>query len=155
MQQDRLTEWIDAFQQAHDPDDPDGLEWSFRARWTVDQHLLVISANHLVTAVQGADATWLPGLPLDEVIHAIEILRDVFEHWDEQRPSFERPGARSAAVRSGKLFDERWPESGPWDWKWNTDTGLMIGPLSVPELGDWMLALEERLRELDAWPTSD
>jgi hypothetical protein len=109
----------------------------------------VVAANHLVTATKAADVAGL-GLGAD-TLKAVGIMRDVFEHWDEQRPDFEDP--EGTPKRSGALFRREWPDIDPWHWHRTEADGLVIGPLSFKLLVQDLFEIGEKLRELGVIPT--
>lgn len=77
----------------------------------------------------------------------IELLRNLHEHWDEQRPSFYNVNEPGRLRRSGKEFAELHPGLSPFSaLSWNSDIGPRLGPgIAAQELHDYLDTLQERI----------
>ena len=69
--------------------------------------------------------------------NAIKLLRDIYEHWDEQKEAFQE---KKALIKSGKKFSDKYPNGKPWSIAYSPN-GFVIGNI---------LNLYELLRDLNA-----
>lgn len=73
-----------------------------------------------------------------EVRQSVELLRNIWEHWDEQRETFQ-----TEPVKSGRRFRSAFPGHSPWSYGYSSDpaVGTRVGGV---------LHLEALAAELDA-----
>jgi hypothetical protein len=98
-----------------------------RGMYSADAHLLLVAMRHVNTALDRIDDRFeVPALS-DGLKTSTRLLRNILEHWDEQRDSFSTAGA--SKVQSGKRFADRFPDSTPWSFSFSGDAeiGLRIG----------------------------
>ena len=99
----------------------------------IDTTLLLVTANHLVTALNRCSTSRLgvPKFPTD-LRTAIERLRDIYEHSDSYYDAQQR--GRSPSGKYKRLLQEL-PGANPWMLHWNYKTGLTLaGVLHLPTL---------------------
>jgi len=118
---------------------------------TFDEHIVLVAGRNLVRALDRAQEQF-PALGLtDDMRACIKLLRDIYEHWDEQREAF-LPGG-PPKERSGKEFAERHPDGKPWSITYAA-SGLVLG--GVLPLNDFLVSLdglESALLRLEAETT--
>lgn len=104
-----------------------------------EAEFLLNAANHVLTALGR-----LPGAPKlnDDLAHKIRTLRNVHEHWDEQRAAFAHDDLPKE--RSGKCFANDFPESKPWSYGFGSD-GHSISVLSLEDLWTELDAIDQSL----------
>jgi hypothetical protein len=73
----------------------------------------------------------------------IRALRNVHEHWDEQKPSFASP--ELPKVKSGQRLASNDPEVRPWEYR-DDGAGTLIGPLDLRALWEELWVIASRLR---------
>ena len=82
--------------------------------YSVEAQFLVVAMGHRVTSLDRLpDVTPAPRLSPD-VRTATELLRNILEHWDEQRAAFS--SADATKEKSGKRFYDLFPEFSPWSF---------------------------------------
>lgn len=74
----------------------------------------------------------------------IRALRDVHEHWEQHKKSFE--SKRAEKSRSGMRFNDAHPEHLPWAFKFDA-TGTYISALRLEDLWDELIVLERRVSD--------
>ena len=118
--------------------------WS---RFSLDEHLLTVTGGNLVRALKRAE-TLFPEIKLsDDKTEALRLLRNLYEHWDEQRPSF-----RSSTLpkdRSGAEFVEQFPEGRPWTMVFDKDDWMLGGVVPLNELTHELITLERLTIEIE------
>ena len=97
-----------------------------RQAWALtrfDQHLLLVAANNLAKAMTKYPdvASEIDELP--DPNGALELLRNVHEHWDETRDAFR---GEAPMRRSGKRFSESFPGASPWSMVFPMHGGIEI-----------------------------
>ena len=102
-----------------------------------DEHILLVAGAQLVKALGIARDRFPACGDLGETGAALTLLRNLYEHWDEQRESFADPSA--SKVRSGKTFVERFPQGRPWSIAYGADDWVLGGAVSIKSV---MLALD-------------
>jgi hypothetical protein len=82
------------------------------SRFSFDEHILCVTGWNLARAIERLEA-FLPSasIPSDNS-EALKLLRNLYEHWDEQREAFQSPSALK--VRSAADFIAQFPEGKPW-----------------------------------------
>jgi hypothetical protein len=107
-----------------------------------EAEFLLNAANHVLTALSRVPEgpTLSPGLTA-----RVKQLRNLHEHWDEQRSAFAHPDLPKK--KSGKSFAEAFPDARPWAYGWGAD-GHHISVLSLEELWAELDAVDQALRRL-------
>lgn len=101
---------------------------------TADAHFLLNACAHAEKALPAAGRAIQPDRGT-----TIRSLRNVHEHWDEQRQSFE--SRQHPKKLSGKAFVEAQPDHLPWTFKFD-GTGTYVSALRLEDLWDDLAALE-------------
>ncbi len=84
---------------------------------------------------------------LPRLAEALRLLRNIYEHWDEQRPVFQEPSKPKQG--SGKEFLEKFPEGHPWSVSLTSEDWMLGGVVPIHQLTRDLDALEKRLLELE------
>ena len=114
--------------------------------YVVEAHLLAVTANHVVTALDALPTDVAAPSLSPEVRRSVELLRDIWEHWDEQRETF-----ATEPVRSGKLFRQEFPDESPWSFSYSNapGRGTRVGAvLQIETLADEMEQVATALQPL-------
>jgi hypothetical protein len=137
LQIKRISESFNA-QGSGDTDVERRRSWS---RFSFDEHVLTVTGGNLVRAIRRAEALF-PEIKLPEgKSEALRLLRNLYEHWDEQRPSF-----RSSTIpkdRSGAEFAEQFPQGWPWTMVFDKDDWFLCGVVPLNELTHELRTLED------------
>jgi hypothetical protein len=104
---------------------------------TADGHFLLNACAQAEKALQRAGKP----IPPDRRT-TIRALRDVHEHWEQHKKSFE--SKQHAKTRAGQRFTDAHPDHLPWAFKFDA-TGTFISALRLEDLWDELLALETAL----------
>jgi hypothetical protein len=75
------------------------------------------------------------------------LLRNLYEHWDEQRPAFQDPSVPKH--KSGKRLAELCPDARPWSITYAPGEWLLGGVLRLSELTAALMRLEEAALQLE------
>lgn len=121
------------------------------SRTSYDEHMLTVVGSQLIKAIRRAEAQFEESLFDGEAAPALTLLRNIYEHWDEQRPAFADPGIPK--VKSGKNFAELFPHGRPWSVTY-VDNDLVLGEvvsihsvtIELDDVESRILTLEDRLR---------
>jgi hypothetical protein len=120
------------------------------SRSSLDEHLLVVTGGNLVRALARASDLSLVA-PLEENKHqALWLLRNLYEHWDQQRDAF-RPGG-PPKEQSGAKFADTFPTGQPWSIVFEEDDWVLANVVPVNELTRELEGIESHLLALDAGP---
>lgn len=116
-----------------------GAYWRARDRYgttSYDEHCLFVAAGNLCRAIQRLAPTDLPVAPLPaRTVQQLKLLRNIYEHWDELRPSYRRGPLR----RSAKILRTEFPEAEPWNLQIMPDGEVLVAKV---------VSLRELVREL-------
>lgn len=108
-----------------------------------DGHFLLNACAQTEKALKLADAPLATGQTT-----TIRALRDVHEHWEQHKKSFE--SKKSIKTRAGLRFSEAHPEDLPWTFCIDA-TGTWISALRLEDLWEDLIKLEgELMRRMDA-----
>ena len=111
------------------------------SRFSFDEHILLVVGGNLVRAIQRAEV-YYPEIKLrDDQSEALRLLRNLYEHWDEQRTAFKTPGA--VKKRSAAEFVARFPEGKPWTMAFERDDWVLGGVLRLKGLTQDLERLEQ------------
>ena len=77
------------------------------SRASLDEHLLIVVGWNLQRAIWAVSAFLPDAKPAEDHSDALRLLRNLYEHWDEQRAAFVMPQAVKA--RSAKEFTRKFP----------------------------------------------
>lgn len=81
----------------------------------------------------------------EQMAKDIRQLRNLHEHWDEQKPSFAHPSLTKD--QSGKDFADRHPAERPWEFKFGSG-GHWISVLRLEDLWDELELIDRNLGRL-------
>ena len=131
------------------------LEWAGGAgskgrrvfsRTSYDEHALIVAGGNLARALKPA-AELFPELPIDaQRLKAVRLLRNLYEHWDEQRDAFRIPDVTKR--RSAKDFTELFPEGRPWSISYGAEEWTLCGVLPLDALTRDLKSLEAQIDTL-------
>jgi hypothetical protein len=123
------------------------------SRTSLDEHLLVVVGGHVVTSLRRFGEVHLDLLDPDH-LQALQLLRNLYEHWDEQRDTFRKPDV--PRVKSGKTFSEKFPEGRPYsityasnDWILGGVVPISVISLALAEIEQAVIKLENEQRLKD------
>lgn len=103
-----------------------------RSAASYDEHALAVVGWNLARAVARAGKRF-PLLGISGATYeALRLLRDLYEHWDEQRPPFH--SGEIEKKFSGRNFAEQFPEGKPWSITYAQDDWLLGGVVPINEL---------------------
>jgi hypothetical protein len=108
-----------------------------------DEHCLAVAAANLDRALRRAPRKLRQTALKDETRRAVQLLRNVYEHWDELRACYRQGNAKKgAALRISKEF----PGVEPWTLVFQPDDGdlVMAGLISIRSLVRDLRTLEAR-----------
>jgi hypothetical protein len=105
-----------------------------------DGHFLLISAAQAERILDRAGHPFNP-----DIAFALRKLRDVHEHWEQHKESFE--ANNSPKARSGKDFSEKFPGVLPWRYAMDA-TGTWISELRLEDLWQELLSKEKEIGSL-------
>jgi hypothetical protein len=108
-------------------------------RTIADAHFLL---NACAQAEKALRRTGRPLPPAQKT--TIRSLRNVHEHWEQHRESFE--SKKNTKTRAGRHFDEAHPGQLPWTFKYDA-TGTWISALRLEDLWEELAAVELDLCE--------
>ena len=107
-----------------------------------EAEFLLNAANHVLTSL----SRMTNGPRLSEgLTFKIKHLRNLHEHWDEQRSSFAHRD--SPKKLSGKSFSSMFPDAKPWTYSWGSD-GHTISVLRLEDLWAELDAVDRSLAKL-------
>ena len=109
-----------------------------------DATIVTADAHFLLNAcAQAEKALHRAGKPVPASQRTtIRSLRDVHEHWDRHKETFE--SKRNAKTRAGKRFSDAHPEHLPWSFRFDA-TGTFISALNLEDLWAELTSLESSL----------
>jgi hypothetical protein len=118
------------------------------SKMSYDEHMIFVAAANLERALAQASAL-LDGLELSEQLRErLTLLRNIYEHWNEQRDSF-RQSTRPKA-RSGRRLQERLPRAAPWSFEWHPNGDIVLaGVVSLQNFWRELRILERSMRRLE------
>lgn len=125
---------------------PDLMRESF-SRTSLDEHLLAVVGGHLVKAMDEFGS----GLPVHDLapdhLEALRLLRNLYEHWDEQRESLRDPA--KPLKLSAKGFSEFFPEGRPFSITYAASDWLLGGVVPLQGVTNATAGLAEAILELE------
>lgn len=112
------------------------------ATTSYDEHCLIVAAANLKRALQRAPRELMRTPFSQDTRRALELLRNVYEHWDELRQCYRDGGAlRGAALKLAKDY----PGVEPWSLTLQQDGDILVaGLVSLRSLNRDLRALEAR-----------
>jgi hypothetical protein len=110
--------------------------------------MVVVAFGDFKRALEQA-RPYFPTLSLSaEKFHALCLLRNIYEHWDQHRDTFRHSDLTKA--QSGKIFASQFPEGKPWSLTIQPSGDVLIADLvSLHALDQELQSLETRMLELE------
>jgi hypothetical protein len=109
--------------------------------------MLVVAGWNLARALTRCSSV-LPALQISEDKYdALRLLRNLYEHWDEQRPAFQ--DSAKPKQRSGKEFAELFPEGRPWSITYMREDWLLGGVVGINAITDALVGLEDAALQME------
>ena len=114
-----------------------------------DEHLLLVAGGNLVRAIDRATERFAQteGFAQISMAEAVGLLRNLYEHWDEQRRSFQEKDTPKRL--SGKKFVDHFPDGRPWSLVYTTDDWLLGGVVPIAALTRELDAIEAEALRLE------
>jgi hypothetical protein len=113
------------------------------SRASFDEHMLAVTGWNLTRALNAAQ----PRLPTTELAQrtsdALRLLRNLYEHWDTQRGSFQSTSTEK--IRSGAEFSRSFPEGRPWSITYGETDWFLGGVLAIGELTRQLRTIEQEI----------
>jgi hypothetical protein len=143
LQVDRLRE--SAFNNPSGETPLDYRKASSRASY--DEHIMAVVGWNLARALKRAQP-YIQQIAFSvETSKALELLRHLYEHWDEQRPAFQLKDIPKE--RAAKHLAEQFPEARPWTMVF-ADDWLLAGKVGIGELSEALLPVEQEVLRIEA-----
>ena len=136
----RALDEYEAHVRSAGPGPPDAAWHETSLRTAELQDVIVNQANHLRKALARV------GLPLmdPELGLRVRHLRNLYEHWEKYRASFENPSHPKRD--SAKWYAENFPDEAPWSSRWGRESGFEIGGIiHLRQLRELVTRVEEAL----------
>lgn len=142
----QLARLIDSTNRQGQGDTPTDKRRSF-SRASCDEHLVLVVGRNVVRAISRAEKVF-PGTDFE--LHedeALSLLRNLYEHWDEQRSSFQN--ATIPRIRSGKEFINSFPSGKPWSITYVENDWLIGGVVPLNKVSQQLDDIEKKVLKLE------
>ena len=118
------------------------------SRASFDEHMLAVTGWNLTRALDAAQHR-LPDITVAKHTRdALRLLRNLYEHWDEQRPSF---GSETVTkTRSSAGFTTSFPEGTPWSIAFTATEWYLGGVLAIGGLTRQLEMIEQEILVIQA-----
>jgi hypothetical protein len=113
----------------------------------MDEHLLLVAMRNFLRALDRMPEMKASFALDPKTARAIEMLRDIYEHWD-QYVDLHR-AKTPFPKRSGKAFEEAYPERQPWSMVYGEDGPVLAGVIVLRDFFDSLGRFEPQARA--AW----
>jgi len=118
------------------------------SRTSYDEHMLLVAGGNLARALNCAKP-YMPQISIpEETCKAMKLLRDLYEHWDEQRLVFQEK--TRTKKRSAKDLAKHFPAARPWTTVFTDDDVLLGGVVGINELSKTLGPIEQEILRLEA-----
>ena len=142
----QLMRLIDSTNQQGQGDTPMDKRRSF-SRASCDEHLVLVVGRNVVRAISRAEEVF-PGTDFELAEDkALSLLRNLYEHWDEQKGSFQN--ASIPKIRSGKEFINSFPSGKPWSITYVENDWLIGGVVLLNMVSQQLDGIEGKALELE------
>jgi len=122
------------------------------SRLSFDEHIIAVTGWNVARAVKRVE-TLFPAIRLsEEQTETLRLLRNLYEHWDEQRPAFRAPTIPKE--KSATAFAEKFPEGRPWTIVFAESDWLLGGVLAINALTRALAHFETILLEIEGKPAA-
>ena len=110
-----------------------------------DEHMLLVAGRNLIKALEEVEKHFsMPSLN-HGIKQAIRLLRNLYEHWDEHRVTFQTDAQKK---RSAKEFEKLFPDGIPWSISYAKSDWLIGGVVPINEVTRQLDTMEEKLLKL-------
>jgi hypothetical protein len=117
------------------------------SRTSLDEHLVLVVGRNLIRALAQLRKEH-PDIGLgNDIESVIPLLRNVYEHWDENAPSFD--SASKAKSRGIHALNKIHPDAKPWSITYGSDGPVIGGVVALNDLVVQLDALECVLLKLE------
>jgi hypothetical protein len=117
------------------------------SRTSYEEHMLLVAGWNLARALNRAQS-YMPQATLsEETGQALKLLRDLYEHWDEQRLALQMNNVPKQ--RSAKTLAKFFPEARPWTIVFTSDDWLIGGIVGIGELSEALVPIEQEVLRLE------
>ncbi len=106
---------------------------------SLDEHLLLVVGTNLSRALIEASKVHPPLTFPRELLDPLVLLRNIYEHWEEQRPTFRN---RVDLHRSGREFAASFPDGQPWSIKYDGGEWRIGGVAAINEITTLLAGVE-------------
>jgi hypothetical protein len=117
------------------------------SRTSYEEHILLVAGWNLARALNRAQPYMPQASISEETGQALRLLRDLYEHWDEQRSAFQV--SDTPKVRSAKTLAKLFPEARPWTMVFTSDDWLLGGVVGIGELSKALVPIEHEVLRLE------
>lgn len=118
------------------------------SRTSYEEHILSVAGWNLARALNRAQPYLSHAAISEKTGQALELLRNLYEHWDEQRVAFQTNDIPKK--RSAKKLTELFPEGRPWTLVFTNDDLLLGGVVGIGELSEALVPIEQEIFRLEA-----
>jgi hypothetical protein len=112
---------------------------------SLDEHSVVVSAKNLGEALRGLPRAVRGEVGIAESLKALELLRDVYEHWAEARRFYRGHDQNGRSARAVRKLKEKCPSADPWSFTIDRDEDDVIVADVVP-----LMPFARELRGIEA-----
>ena len=114
---------------------------------SLDEHLVAVVGWNLIRAIdQTQEVFQHVELELDNQ-EPVRHLRNLYEHWDEQRLSFQNDNV--SKEKSGKKFAAQFPSGQPWSITYEADDWMLGGVVGLNEVSRQLDEIERTILNLE------
>lgn len=117
------------------------------SRTSYEEHMLFVAGWNLARALSRAQPYMSQAAISGETGQALRLLRNLYEHWDEQRLVFQMDNMPKE--KSAKAFAERFPEGRPWTLVFTSEDLLLGGVVGIGELSEALVPVEQEVLRLE------
>lgn len=113
------------------------------SRTSFDEHMLMVVGRNLLRAIDRLPKNLGNAVIPEDTREALICLRNIYEHWDEERESFQNPAIPKK--RSGKKFFDTFPCGTPWTITYAHNDFYIGGVFGLIDFTKKLSQLETRL----------
>ena len=99
---------------------------------SLDEHSVLVSAKNLGEALRALPRPVRSEVGTPASLEALELLRDVYEHWGEARRFYRGRGQNGRSARAVRRLKEKFPSADPWSFTIDRDQDDVIVADVVP-----------------------
>ena len=113
-----------------------------------DEHLLIVTGWNLARALRSAGKRFPSIATADTTHEPLRRLRNLYEHWDQQRKSFQDP--TETKILSGAQFSKLFPTGKPWSITYEREDWLLGAIVPIRALTQELASVEEEVLRLES-----